>query len=53
MAWANQYIAALIQRDVQDIANIDKLSQLPRFLRALANTAGQMSNCTQLGGNVG
>lgn len=52
-AWANQYIDALIQRDVQDIANIDKLSQLPRFLRALANTAGQMSNYTQLGGNVG
>jgi len=52
-AWANQYINALIQRDVQDIAGIEKLSQLPRFLDALANTAGQMCNYTQFGGQVG
>lgn len=53
VAWARQYIDALIQRDVRDIANIDKLAQLPRFLRALSNTAGQMCNYTQLGGQVG
>ena len=51
--WARQYINALIQRDVRDIASIDKLDQLPRFLRALAHTAGQMCNYTQLGGAVG
>jgi predicted AAA+ superfamily ATPase len=32
---------------------IEKLDQLPRFLRALAQTAGQMCNYTQLGGQVG
>lgn len=53
VAWARQYIDALIQRDVRDIANINKLAQLPRFLRALASTAGQMCNYTQLGGQVG
>ena len=52
-AWAQQYIDALIQRDVRDIANIEKLDQLPRFLRALAQTAGQMCNYSQLGGHVG
>ena len=53
MAWARQYIDALIQRDVRDVAGIEKLDQLPRFLRALAQTAGQMCNYTQLGGQVG
>lgn len=53
VAWMRQYIDALIQRDVRDIATIEKLDQLPRFLRALAQTAGQMCNYTQLGGEVG
>lgn len=52
-AWARQYVDALIQRDVRDVATIEKLDQLPRFLRALAQTAGQMCNYTQLGGQVG
>lgn len=52
-AWGKQYIDALIQRDVRDVANIDRLDQLPRFLKALAHIAGQMCNYTQLGGQVG
>jgi len=52
-AWFRQYIDSIIVRDVQDIAQIDKLDQLPRFLRALAQTAGQMCNYSQLGGQVG
>ena len=53
LAWARQYIDAIIQRDVRDVAGIDKLDQLPRFLRALAQTAGRMCNYSQLGGQVG
>ena len=53
VAWARQYIDALIQRDVRDVSGLEKLDQLPRFLRALAQTAGQMCNYTQLGGQVG
>ena len=53
IAWARQYLDALLQRDVRDISGIEKLDQLPRFLRALAQTAGQMCNYTQLGGQVG
>lgn len=52
-AWARQYLDALIQRDVRDVAGINRLDQLPRFLRALAQTAGQMCNYTKLGGQVG
>lgn len=51
--WARQYVDALIQRDVRDIANIDKLDQLPRLLKALTQTAGQLCNYSQLGGQVG
>jgi hypothetical protein len=50
--WTRQYINAIIQRDVRDVANIDKIAQLPRFLRGLAQGAGQMCNYTQLGGEV-
>lgn len=52
-AWARQYLDALIQRDVRDVAGIERLDSLPRFLRALAQLAGQLCNYTQLGGQVG
>ena len=52
-AWGRQYIDAIIRRDVRDVAGIDKLDQLPRFLRALTQVAGQMCNYTQLGAQLG
>lgn len=52
-AWYRQYIDAIIQRDVRDVAGIDKLNQLPRFLRALAQVSGQMCNYSKLGGQLG
>lgn len=52
-AWGKQYIDAIIQRDIRDVASIDKLDQLPRFLRALAHISGHLCNYTQLGGQVG
>ena len=51
--WARQYLDAIIQRDVRDVASIDKLDQLPLFLRDLAQVSGQMCNYTHLGGQVG
>jgi hypothetical protein len=53
VAWARQYIDAIIQRDVRDVASIEKLDLLPRFLSALAQTAGQMCNYSQLGAQIG
>lgn len=52
-AWARQYIDALIQRDVRDIAAIDKIEHLPRLLRGLAQVAGQLCNYSLLGGQIG
>lgn len=51
--WSQQYIDSIIQRDVKDIANVEKLEQLPRFLNALSQTVGQMCNYSKLGGQVG
>ncbi len=51
--WARQCIDAIIQRDVRDVATIDKLDQMPRLLRALAHVSGQLSNYTQLGSKIG
>jgi predicted AAA+ superfamily ATPase len=53
VAWAKQYVDAIMARDVRELSGIDKLDQLPRFLRALAHTAGQVCNYTQLGAQVG
>lgn len=51
--WVRQYIDAIVQRDVRDVASIEKLDKLPRFLRGLAEVSGQLCNYTRLGGYVG
>jgi predicted AAA+ superfamily ATPase len=53
VAWLRQYIDALLKKDVRDIATVEKIDSLPRFLRALAQVSGQMCNYTHLGGQVG
>ncbi|HWG19056.1 MAG TPA: ATP-binding protein [Terracidiphilus sp.] len=52
-AWARDYIQALVQRDVRDIAEIERLDQVPRLLRVLGQHSGQLTNFTQLGGAIG
>jgi predicted AAA+ superfamily ATPase len=52
-AWARDYVKAIVQRDVRDIADVEKLDQLPRLLQALAHQSGQITNFTQLGGQIG
>ena len=51
--WARQYIRSILQRDVKDVAHIEKLDQLPHLLSVLAQTSGQLCNYSQLGGQVG
>lgn len=50
--WARNYIRAIMQRDVRDIATIEKLGQMPRLLRVLAQHAGQLVNYTKIGGTL-
>lgn len=52
-AWARDYLKAIIQRDVRDIAEVGKLDQLPHLLRVLAHHSGRLTNFTQIGGQLG
>ena len=49
-AWARDYVQAIVQRDLRDIADIERLDQMSRLLRALAHHSGQLTNFTQIGG---
>jgi predicted AAA+ superfamily ATPase len=49
-AWARDYVRALVQRDVRDIAEIERLDKMSRLLPVLAQYAGQLTNFTQIGG---
>ncbi|WP_157467352.1 DUF4143 domain-containing protein [Edaphobacter aggregans] len=51
--WARDYVKAIVQRDVRDIAEVEKLDQLPRLLQILAHHSGQLTNFTQIGGQLG
>src|SRR3546814_9157728 len=46
--WARDYIRAIVERDVRDVAEIDKLEQMPPLLRALAQHAGRPPNSPPL-----
>jgi len=48
-AWHLDYARAIVRRDVRDLAQIDRLSQMPRLLRMLAHHAGQLVNYSGLG----
>jgi predicted AAA+ superfamily ATPase len=49
-AWAREYVRAIVQRDVRDIADVERLDLMPRLLRILAHHSGQLLNFTQIGG---
>lgn len=52
-AWLRAYLDALIQRDIREIASIEKIEHLPRLLKALALMSGDLCNIAQLAGHVG
>ncbi len=51
-AWARAYMTTLIERDIQDIAQIDQVSQVPQLLSIAAELSGQLMNLNQIGGQV-
>ena len=52
-AWARAYVKAIVERDIRDISDLDKLAQMPRLLQVLAHHSGQLTNFSQLGGQIG
>jgi predicted AAA+ superfamily ATPase len=52
-AWAREYLKALLQRDVRDIAEVEKLDAMSRLFRTLAHHSGELVNFAQAGGRIG
>jgi len=52
-AWARDYVRAIVQRDVRDVAEIEKMDRMPRLVSMLAHHSGQLTNFSQLGGQIG
>ena len=52
-AWARAYMNTLLERDIQDIAQIEQLSQIPQLLSIAAELSGQLVNLSQVGGQIG
>jgi uncharacterized protein len=51
--WYVNYIDAIVQRDIRDIANIEQLAAMPRLLRMIAEHAGQLVNYSSIGSAAG
>ena len=46
------YLTSVLTRDLRDIADIEKLTELPKFVRLLAEHSGQLVNYSQFGGSI-
>ncbi|MEM7397305.1 MAG: ATP-binding protein [Pseudomonadota bacterium] len=50
--WARSYLTSILTRDLRDIADVEKLTELPKFVRLLAEHSGQLVNFSQLGAGI-
>lgn len=50
--WARSYITSVLTRDLRDIADVEKLTELPKFVRLLAEHLGQLVNYSQFGSSI-
>ncbi|MBV5265908.1 ATP-binding protein [Pinisolibacter aquiterrae] len=51
--WARAYLDAVLMRDLRDIAEVERLTDLPKFVRLLAEHAGQLVNYSEFGKAIG
>ena len=47
-AWFDSYVDSILQRDVRDLANVERLSEIPRLLALLASRVAQPVNFADL-----
>src|ERR1700722_18893297 len=50
--WARSYLTSVLTRDLRDIADVEKLTELPKFVRLLAEHSGQLVNYSQFGAGI-
>jgi len=51
--WARSYLSSILTRDLRDIAEVGKLTELPKFVRLLAEHSGQLVNYSRFGAGIG
>ena len=51
-AWARSYLTSVLSRDLRDIGEIEKLTELPKFVRLLAEHSGRLVNYSQFGSGI-
>ncbi len=50
--WLREYLTSILTRDLRDIAEIEKMTELPKFVRLLAEFSGQLVNYSALGASI-
>jgi predicted AAA+ superfamily ATPase len=50
--WTRSYLTSVLTRDLRDIADIEKLTELPKFIRLLAEYSGRLVNYSQFGSSI-
>ena len=50
--WGRSYLTSVLTRDLRDIADVEKLTELPKFVRLLAEHSGQLVNYSQFGAGI-
>jgi predicted AAA+ superfamily ATPase len=51
--WIRSYLTSVLTRDLREIAEVEKLTELPKFVRLLAQYSGQLINYSELGSSIG
>lgn len=52
-AWFEAYVTTILQRDVRDLANVERLAELPRLLYLLAARTSSLLNYSELSRSSG
>ncbi len=50
--WLHDYTTTVLSRDLRDIAEIEKLTELPKFVQLLAQHTAKLVNYAQIGGSL-
>ena len=50
--WSRSYLTSILTRDLRDIADVEKLTELPKFVRLLAEYSGQLVNYSRMGAGI-
>jgi hypothetical protein len=53
VAWCRAYIDAIVERDLPEIAQVDRIGQFAKLIHVLAEFSAQLVNFSQIGSHVG